>query len=56
MEQAKPTIAVRCTCKHEYQDARYGQGNRVATPVDGSRVNGKLTEARCTVCGTTHKV
>ena len=36
-----------CTCKHEFQDKRYGQGQRVfnlcRNPKDGN--------ARCTVCG-----
>jgi hypothetical protein len=36
----------RCSCKHEYQDSKYGQNMRV------HNFNQKKTEARCTVCGT----
>jgi len=33
-----------CTCKHPFQDKRYGKGKRIHNPTgkDGSR---------CTVCG-----
>jgi hypothetical protein len=34
----------------QYQDQKYGQGNRVMN------VDLKKTEATCTVCGKTHKV
>lgn len=33
-----------CTCKHEYQDKKYGNGNRVFNPRKGG-------EYTCTVCG-----
>jgi len=37
-----------CTCKHEYQDEKYGSQKRVCNPTkdikDGAH--------RCTVCGT----
>jgi hypothetical protein len=35
---------MRCECKHEYQDKRYGMGMRVHTPK-------KTAGWRCTVCG-----
>lgn len=38
----------RCDCVHEYQDAKYGKGNRVATPMKDNK------GVRCTVCGKTH--
>lgn len=34
----------KCVCKSEYQDRRYGFGNRVAN-------QGKDGGYRCTVCG-----
>ena len=36
-----------CTCKHEFQDKRYGQGQRVFNIC----INPKDGNARCTVCG-----
>ncbi len=36
-----------CTCQHEYQDAKYGKGNRVCNAYRGK--DGK-TYYRCTVC------
>lgn len=38
-----------CTCKHEYQDKKYGKGKRVHN--EGQKENSKDT-FRCTVCGT----
>jgi hypothetical protein len=38
------TSIIRCSCKHETQDAMYGAGNRMANELR----NGQL---RCTVCG-----
>ena len=35
------------TCKHEFQDKRYGQGQRVFNLC----INPKDGNARCTVCG-----
>lgn len=35
-----------CSCKHEFQDQRYGRGMRVANP---SRKSPPMW--RCTVCG-----
>ena len=40
---AKDTRIMACSCRHEYQDRRYGQGQRVHNP----RKEGKYA---CTVC------
>lgn len=40
---AKNTKVMRCTCKHEYQDRKYGKGKRV----HNMKVDGKFV---CTVC------
>jgi len=42
-----PKIAP-CTCRHEYQDEKYGKGMRVFNP---RMPSGKLGGWRCTVCG-----
>jgi hypothetical protein len=42
----------RCTCKHEYQDKKHGKGKRVHNPLRSKSPGGKLTDWRCTVCGT----
>lgn len=47
-------MKVACTCKSEFQDARYGKNVRIANPVNKTKKDGKPTEAKCTVCGTTH--
>jgi hypothetical protein len=39
---------VKCTCKHAFQDERYGPGNRVMNPCRPA--GGKDTAVRCTVC------
>ena len=51
-------IILACKCKSEFQDKAYGKGRRAGTPVNKSRSkpNNELTEARCTVCETTHRV
>jgi hypothetical protein len=36
-----------CSCKHAFQDKKYGKGKRVHNPCSGQ--DGKY---RCTVCGT----
>lgn len=38
-----------CSCKHDFQDAKYGKGMRVHNESQG----GKLSETKwsCTVCG-----
>lgn len=38
----------KCTCKHEYQDKKYGKNNRV--------FNVTVKGYRCTVCGKDEKV
>lgn len=48
-------MKVTCKCKHEFQDATLGKGVRYTTPVNKSKKDGKVTEHRCTVCGTTHR-
>ncbi len=37
------TVIKSCTCKHEYQDTKYGKGMRVKNSMHGGY--------RCTVCG-----
>lgn len=39
---------IRCSCKHEYQDQKYGKGRRIANRT--VKNDGKTF--RCTVCGT----
>lgn len=41
---------VKCNCKHEYQDNKYGIGNRIATLEYGKK------RATCTVCLRKHDV
>lgn len=38
---------IKCTCKSEYQDKKYGAGNRVS-----NEVNKTPGQFRCTVCGS----
>jgi hypothetical protein len=38
----------RCSCKHEYQDKRYGKGRRVHNKVENESAHGG--KWRCTVC------
>ena len=38
-------MVIKCKCTHEYQDKKYGRGNRVYVPT--------AKGARCTVCETT---
>ncbi len=40
---------LKCSCKHEYQDKKYGKGNRVHNALASK--SGRLQEYRCTVCG-----
>ena len=42
------TVIKRCTCKHAYQDKRYGRGKRVHNVGEGNK--GNVPEV-CTVCG-----
>jgi len=49
------TVAtVKCKCTHEFQDKKYGEGNRIANRTQ--KGDGTSTDARCTVCGTLHRV
>lgn len=41
------TAVKRCTCKHEYQDKKYGRGLRVYNTFKAK--NGNM-RGRCTVC------
>jgi len=41
------TVIHSCDCKHEYQDSKYGKGQRVFN-VGGGKDKKKI---RCTVCG-----
>jgi hypothetical protein len=45
MSTAAGTSMIRCTCRHEQQDAMYGKGVRVGN-------NTAKGEVRCTVCGS----
>jgi hypothetical protein len=38
------TKIAKCSCKHDFQDARYGKGNRVFNYCS------KTDKWRCTVC------
>lgn len=38
------TVIKKCTCRHEYQDERYGKGNRVHNMTKDDK------NAYCTVC------
>lgn len=40
----KDSVILDCTCKHEYQDKKYGAGKRVHNPR-------KSNQYACTVCG-----
>lgn len=40
---------MKCTCRHEGQDALYGKGMRYWTPCGKGKDQGK--DFRCTVCG-----
>lgn len=41
----------KCTCKHEDQDRRYGNGNRVFNKTTKKKGT-ESTFFRCTVCGS----
>lgn len=51
-------MKVKCTCKHQFNDAEHGQGVRIVTPVDKSRnpETKKIQIVRCTVCGKEHPI
>lgn len=48
-KRAAEPIILACSCKHAYQDRRYGAGRRLHNPV-----NKKENTYRCTVCKTEH--
>lgn len=39
-----PARVLACKCEHEFQDGRYGKGQRLHNPCQGPKF-------RCTVCG-----
>ena len=43
-------ITKSCSCKHDYQDYKYGNHNRLMN------VSMSGTKATCTVCGKEHSV
>lgn len=43
----------QCRCVHQFQDARYGKGNRVVNPL--KKAERGPQQYRCTVCGTIHE-
>ena len=44
-------MILQCSCKHEYQDGKYGKGMRVHTWARSAKVGGTPGGWRCTVCG-----
>jgi len=38
-----------CTCKHDYQDKKYGKRRRVFNAL---AKKGSVQQYRCTICGT----
>lgn len=49
MGAAQGTVIKICTCKHIFQDKRYGVGKRVHNVAAGKSSH----DSRCSVCGTT---
>lgn len=47
------TKIIQCVCSHQFQDERYGKGNRVMNPKAKKSKDDK-TAYRCTVCGRDH--
>lgn len=45
------TKVIKCNCKNEYQDKKYGHGNRV----HNSTADVLKSGYRCTVCGKENK-
>lgn len=45
------TQVIKCTCKHEYQDKKYGVGRRLMNATLKSKANNTIVY-RCTVCKT----
>ena len=44
-------MILACVCKHAYQDAQYGKGQRVHNPCKYGTSGIAGSGARCTVCG-----
>lgn len=54
---SKKIAHVHCKCKHDFQDARYGAGVRVANLKTKSVKGGSdSVDVKCTVCGVTHAI
>jgi hypothetical protein len=47
------TVIMRCTCKHAFQDQRYGAQMRVHNVMAGKTTT---VRARCTICCTVRDV
>ena len=45
-------MILKCTCKHNYQNKRYGPGMRVHNRCTKDR----MVKHRCTVCGDTKEI
>ena len=43
-------MKIKCTCKHEYQDKKYGKGIRIGNLVTGKSDKAGKKVYRCTVC------
>ncbi len=51
--QREGTIVQSCTCKHEFQDQKYGKGMRVMNHAPAKNV--QPSRYRCTVCKKEHQ-
>ena len=49
-DTSRSSKVIPCTCIHEFQDAKYGRGNRVHNWARSG--NNKIGGWRCTVCKT----
>lgn len=49
------TYKIKCNCKHDFQDQRYGKQIRIANPTQKATTDKNLV-VRCTVCSTLHTV
>lgn len=38
---------IKCSCENEFQDSKYGNKVRIATPIK----KGETIKGKCTVCG-----
>lgn len=48
------TTVVSCKCDHQFQDKRYGVGQRLANVTQ--KQTDKTVDVRCTVCKKIHQV